>query len=262
MTERKKRLFTIGAFIKKKKGTRRILLFGAAALLMSMSAAAIASGSGLAASGGFPYLLFVGDSLTEGYGVTAQQAFPHLTAEQIKAKGYPKLSYTNAGASGATSSFGPKMVSFQIKKRRPDIVVYALGSNDGLRGVDPGATRKRIESALDILAKHKIPVLLTGQRAAPNYGPRYTAAFDGMYAAIAKERKLPFLPFLLKGVAGDPTLNLADGIHPNPAGHKVIANRVSGALVPLIKALKSPVNQDKNAKAKTATEASTAPSRD
>lgn len=251
LSERKKQHLTIGAFTQKKKGPHifsaltgkcqaiffATLLLSGAFVTTAPATASTEPKQQATTAEGFPRLLFIGDSLTEGYGVTKNEAYPHLVAQQLKAKGFPKLSYVNSGASGATSSIGPKMVAFHTKKRRPDLVIYALGSNDGLRGVQPTATRKKIEAALDLLKKQGIPVLLTGQRAAPNYGPKYTAAFDSMFAAIAKERSLPFLPFLLKGVAADPKLNLADGIHPNPEGHKVIASRVAAAIAPLLKAL-------------------------
>lgn len=202
-----------------------------------------------ASTAGWPRLLFIGDSLTEGYGVAKEDAFPTIAAQHLRTLGFPQLTYINAGSSGATSSFGPKLIAFQIKKNRPDFVIYALGSNDGLRGINPKATRGKIEAALDLLKSQGIPVLLTGQRAAPNYGPAYTKAFDGMFAEIAKARGIPFLPFLLKGVAADPALNLADGIHPNPAGYKVIGTRVAKALVPLLQGLKPPsTGQDKDKK--------------
>lgn len=219
---------------KKSRPALSLLITAAAALTLFMLA------SGKAAAKGFPHLLFVGDSLTEGYGVASHQAYPYLVAQKLKNAGFPRLTFTNSGSSGATSSFGPKMVAFQLKKRRPDYVVYALGSNDGLRGIDPKATRKKIEQALDLLKKAQVPVLLTGQRAAPNYGKAYTTAFDGMFPAIAKERGIAFLPFLLKGVAADPKLNLPDGIHPNPAGYRVIARRMADTLAPLLKALAQP----------------------
>lgn len=209
MTEAKNRLLTIGAFMKKKKSRRAVIQLGGDlfSLMLALSLSTDAAATNVAAQRatsaaakkmkGYPHLLFVGDSLTEGYGVANNEAYPYLVAEKLKAAGFTRLTFTNSGASGATSSFGPKMVTFQLKKRRPDYVIYALGSNDGLRGIDPKATRQRITEALDILHKAKVPVLLTGQRAAPNYGPVYTKAFDGLFPAIAKERGIAFLPFLL-----------------------------------------------------------------
>lgn len=260
MTETKIRLLTIGAFIEKKKTWQRLPrprggLPSLSPVLPVILALFLALGFGSQGQGatvkGYPHLLFVGDSLTEGYGVASQQAYPHLVAEGLKAAGFPGLSFTNAGSSGATSSFGPKMVAFQLKKRRPDYVIYALGSNDGLRGIDPKATRLKIEQALDLLKAAGVPVLLTGQRAAPNYGPAYTAAFDSLFPAIAKERNLAFYPFLLADVAAKPSLNLPDGIHPNPKGYQVIAKGMIAALIPLLKALpKNTTSSKAQAKAK------------
>lgn len=262
MTHQENRLFTIRAFLTKKKPkpaprptlALRLLVLSLATLAFGLLGDAlgdVAKASSAQPHTQSPRLLFIGDSLTEGYGVSRTEAYPHIVAQQLKKRGYSQLSYINGAASGATSSIGPKMVSFQLKKSRPDVVVYALGSNDGLRGVKPTETRKRINAALDILAQHKVPVLLTGQRAAPNYGPAYTKAFDSMFAEIAKERSIAFLPFLLKGVAGETALNLADGIHPNAAGHKVIAGRVADALEPLIKALPATPNTQGPATTKT-----------
>jgi acyl-CoA thioesterase-1 len=119
-------------------------------------------------------------------------------------------------------------------KSRPDVVVIALGGNDGLRGIDVAATRANLSSAIELAQKSGARVLLAGMKLPPNYGPEYTSAFEAMFPALAKQHGVALLPFLLEGVAADPALNLPDGIHPNERGTEIVARNVVAALLPML----------------------------
>ncbi len=179
----------------------------------------------LLAANGPPKVVFLGDSLTEGFGVAQEQAFPQVVAELLKAKGKP-IEAINAGISGSTSASAPSRMRW-VLKGKPSLVVLALGANDGLRGIPPAVTEQNLAEAIAVARERNVRVLLVGMKAPPNYGADYTHAFEQTFSALAKRFQLPLLPFLLDGVAGRPELNQADGIHPNPAGHRVVAALVA-----------------------------------
>ncbi len=169
-------------------------------------------------------ILILGDSLTEGEGVNEEQAFPRIVEEILIKK--HKVKVINGGISGATSASGLQRFKWHLKKK-VDILALELGANDGLRGLDLNKTKQNLKSIIAIAKEKNVKVLMLGVLMPPNYGVEYTSNFKKMYEDIVKEEKIPFLPFVLEGVAGVSKYNLSDGIHPNPAGHKLIAERVA-----------------------------------
>jgi acyl-CoA thioesterase-1 len=175
-------------------------------------------------------LVILGDSLTAGLGVAREEAYPALLEARLRRDG---LAYrvVNAGVSGDTSAGGLRRVDW-VLRARPDLVVVALGANDGLRAQPVQALRDNLTAIVTRLRAAGARVLLAGMRLPPNYGADYTAAFAGAFPAVARATSVPLLPFLLEGVAGDPALNQADGIHPNASGHRVMAETLWRALRP------------------------------
>jgi len=171
------------------------------------------------------HILFLGDSLSEGQGVDEQDAFPRLVEKTLKAKKHD-ITITNGGVSGSTTASGLNRLKWHLKKPT-DILVLELGANDGLRGIKLNETEKNLFAIIKLAKEKKVKVLLLGLLMPPNYGKAYTTEFESMYKKIATKEKLPFLPFFLKDVAGNPSLNLADGIHPNEKGHVIVAKIVS-----------------------------------
>jgi len=170
-------------------------------------------------------LVVLGDSLTEGYGVAKDQAFPALLEKKILASGNKNWTVVNAGVSGSTSASGIGRIKWLIKSK-PDLMILALGANDGLRGLKVEETEKNLAKAIEYSQEQKVSVVLAGLFMPPNYGKEYSDKFKKMYQSLAQKYKIPLIPFVLEKVAGDPKLNLADGIHPNEAGHKIIAETV------------------------------------
>ena len=170
-------------------------------------------------------ILFLGDSLSEGMGVDEEQAFPRLVERNLRAKKHDVV-VTNGGVNGATSASGASRLKWHLKKKT-DIMVLELGANDGLRGLKLSETEKNLRSIIQVAKESKVKVLLLGLMMPPNYGKKYTEEFQTMYKKIAATEKVPLLPFILQGVAGNIELNQADGIHPNIKGHEVIAKTVT-----------------------------------
>jgi acyl-CoA thioesterase I len=171
-----------------------------------------------------PLALFVGDSLTAGYGVDPEDAWPALVGEEWKKRGLPWRA-RNAAVSGATSAGIAGEVAWALT---PDVklVFICVGGNDGLRGVPPAETKKNLDALIADLQKRGLRVALAGMKIPPNYGVARARAFAAVFPALARSRHVPFMPFLLEGVAGDPALNQEDGIHPNAAGHRRVAATV------------------------------------
>lgn len=169
-------------------------------------------------------IVALGDSLTAGYGLAPGKGYPEQLAALLKARGLA-VEIGNAGVSGDTMSGGLGRLDWSIPEGTQGVIV-ALGANDALRGIDPKVTRAALGQILDRLKARGIAVLLVGMQAPRNLDAAYRQAFDAMFAAEAQARGLMFYPFLLEGVALDPALNLADGMHPNEAGAKVIAERL------------------------------------
>lgn len=178
-------------------------------------------------------IVFLGDSLTEGYGVSREKAFPALLETKIRAAGLP-WKVVNAGVSGSTSASAKSRLEWQLKNP-PEILVLALGANDGLRGLKPEEMRKNLTEAIEMAQAKSVKVVLVGMMMPPNYGGPYREAFQKVFPDVAKKTKVDFIPFLLEGVAGDVTLNLADGIHPNEKGYVIVADHLWKNLEPLLR---------------------------
>ena len=181
-----------------------------------------------------PLVVCLGDSLTEGYGLAPESSYPALVQTRLRRQGWPDLEIVNAGISGSTSASGRARLEWQLR-RKPDVLLVALGANDGLRGTDLDTTRANLAGIIDLALEHDILVLLAGMKLPPNYGPDYTEQFQSMFADLAREKSVAYLPFLLAGVAAQPELNLPDGIHPNAAGYEIVAETVAKSLVPLLR---------------------------
>lgn len=169
-------------------------------------------------------LVVLGDSLTEGYGVARDAAYPALLEKKIKASG-KDWTVVNAGVSGSTTASAMSRLKW-IFKTKPDLLILALGANDGLRGLKVADSKKNLTEAIEFSRAQKVPVVLGGLYMPPNYGKDYATEFRAMYEDLAKKYKLPFISFLLEGVGGKAQYNLADGIHPNEKGHEIIADNV------------------------------------
>jgi len=167
-------------------------------------------------------ILALGDSLTEGYNVPDEQAYPAQLQRLLHAKGRKDVTLINAGISGSTSASAVSRLQWQLKTK-PHILILALGANDILRGLDPAATRKNLAATIELAQKNNIKVLLAGMKAPPNYGDAYAQNVEGIFMSLAKQYGTLLLPFLLEGVAGNAKLNLPDGIHPNTEGYKHVA---------------------------------------
>lgn len=178
-------------------------------------------------------VLVLGDSLTAGYGITPEQAFPARLQELMDKKGYP-FQVINAGVSGDTTAGGLRRLSW-VLQGEVRILILALGGNDGLRGLSVASTQKNLSGIIEEAQRRGIKVLLAGMEAPPNMGPQFTAAFRQCYVDLAKRYKLVFLPFLLEGVGGYPSLNQPDGIHPNPEGARRVADNLWRLLEPMLR---------------------------
>lgn len=187
-----------------------------------------------AAAQGTKTILFFGDSITAGYGIDEEDAFPAHIQRKIDEKG---LNYrvVNAGLSGETSAGGLRRVDW-ILQQHIDLFVLELGGNDGLRGINPESTKENLAGIMDKVSD-KYPdaiIILTGMEAPPNMGSDYTERFRQIYAELYEEFDVVFMPFILDGVAGEPDLNLADGIHPTEEGHKIVAENLWNYLLPVL----------------------------
>lgn len=169
-------------------------------------------------------ILILGDSLTEGYQLAKEEAYPSLIEKELSKK-HPDIKVINGGVSGATSASGLKRLDWYLKAR-PEIMVLALGANDGLRGLKPNDTEKNLSLTIEKAQSRQIKVILAGMKMPPNYGEKYRKEFESVFEKIAHKYKLKSIPFLLEGVGGVPELNLPDGIHPNKKGHEVMAKNV------------------------------------
>ena len=178
-------------------------------------------------------VLALGDSLTAGFGVDTEENFPSRLQVKIDNAG---LAYkvVNAGVSGDTTAGGVRRIKW-LMKHKPQIVILALGANDGLRGLSTNEMRSNLETMIRIAKEHGARVLLAGMKALPNYGEDYILKFESVYPEIAKKYDLVYLPFLLEGVAGVREYTRPDGLHPTGSGYKIIANLVWQYLQPMLK---------------------------
>jgi acyl-CoA thioesterase I len=177
-------------------------------------------------------IVALGDSLTAGLGVGADEAYPALLEARLRREGF-SYRVVNAGVSGDTSAGGLRRVDWALRLS-PAVVIVALGANDGLRGQPPDALRDNLTRIIERAQAAGARVLLAGMRVPPNYGDDYARAFAGVYPAVAKATGVPLAPFLLDGVAGNPRLNQADGIHPTAEGQRRVAEVLWPYLKPLL----------------------------
>ena len=183
-------------------------------------------------------VLFYGDSLTAGYGIDREQAFPALIQTRIDSLGWD-FEVFNAGLSGETSAGGLRRIDW-ILRQKVDVFALELGANDGLRGIDLKDTRSNLQGIVDrVKAKYpEVVIVVVGMQMPPNLGPEYTAEFKGLYPSLAEKNGAALIPFLLAGVGDRPELNLPDGNHPTVAGHKIVAENVWTVLGPLLEQMR------------------------
>src|SRR3989338_4005463 len=177
--------------------------------------------------------VFLGDSLTEGYGVAQSASFPHLIKKKVSDD---KLDWKiiGAGSSGSTSASALSRLKW-IAKEKPDYVMILLGSNDGLRGFKVEEVEKNLAMALEWAQKSKQKVILGQLHVPPNYGASYARKFSEIYPRLAKKYKVDLAPFILESVVGKPELNLQDGVHPNEKGYQIIADKMYKYIKPYLK---------------------------
>lgn len=177
-------------------------------------------------------ILAFGDSLTAGYGLNGQDSFPSRLETALRESGYD-VRVINGGVSGDTTAGGLARLDW-LMQERPDLVIVELGANDALRGLDPAMTRRNLDAIVTGIKKQGARVLLAGMLAPPNMGPEYGKEFNSIYDDLARDHNIVLYPFFLEGVAGEPALNLDDGMHPNARG---VAEIVERMLPTVVKAL-------------------------
>ena len=173
----------------------------------------------------------LGDSISEGYGIEKSLAWPKLMETELAKSFTPPPEVINAGISGSTTASAPARLKW-LMKSRIDLLIVALGGNDGLRGVTPQETRKNLEATIAVAESAKITTVLAGMMLPPNYGLKYTKDFKQIFIDLARIHHVTLIPFLLEGVGGEKSMNQADGIHPNEKGHQIVAGNVLKLVVP------------------------------
>ena len=181
-------------------------------------------------------ILAFGDSLTAGYGLPLDQAFPAQLEKKLKEKGYD-VSVINAGVSGDTTAGGLTRLEWTLQQN-PDYVILALGANDMMRAIDPKVSRENLRQMMEILKKKNIPVLLAGMKSFRNLSELLGSGYQSMYKDLAKEYGAVYYPFFLKDVALESKYNQEDGIHPNPAGVAVMVDNILPSVEKLLKSKK------------------------
>lgn len=182
------------------------------------------TGAAAAQDGKTLRIVVLGDSLVAGFSIPQSQAFPAQLERALKAKGHA-VEVINAGVSGDTTAAGLDRLQWAVPEKT-DAVILELGANDALRGLSPAQAKSNLDKIIVTLKAAGSDVLLAGMAAPRNLGPEYVAAFDGMYAELAKTHDLLLYPFFLEGIALDSRFNLGDGLHPNPAGVAEITKRI------------------------------------
>lgn len=180
-------------------------------------------------------VVFLGDSITAGLGLSADQAYPALIAQAFESQN-ASVHIVNAGVSGDTTAGGLRRIDWLLRQS-PDLLVIALGANDGLRAQDITHAKANLIAIIRKAQDARCKVLLIGMKMPPNLGQQYTEGFEAIYPQIASETNVPLLPFLLQDVAGDPRLNQPDGIHPTAAGQQIIASHVLAFIKPHVDTL-------------------------
>jgi acyl-CoA thioesterase I len=181
------------------------------------------------------YIVFFGNSLTAGFGIDPSDAFPALIQNRLDSLG---MHYTvvNAGLSGETTASGVNRVDWVIGQQRVDVFVLELGGNDGLRGIPVEETRKNLLVIIEkVRGKHpKAEIIIAGMLVPPNMGPKYSKDFQAVFPAVASDANVKLIPFILENVGGEKELNLEDGIHPTPEGHKLVRENIWAVLKDIV----------------------------
>jgi acyl-CoA thioesterase-1 len=178
-------------------------------------------------------ILIVGDSISAGFGLDTRLGWVSLLEQRLEREGHDDR-VVNASISGDTSAGGQARLPALLTEHKPDVVIVELGGNDGLRGQPPAQLQQNLAAMIDAAKTAGAKVLLLGMQLPPNYGPRYTEAFAGVYTQLADEKQIALVPFFLEGVGGHPELMQADGLHPAAAGQKRLLDNVWPALKPLL----------------------------
>lgn len=180
-------------------------------------------------------ILFIGDSLTQGYGVKSDEAFPAAAGRILEARGY-KVQIINGGISGSVTAAADQRLRWYMKAK-PAIVVFALGSNDGLKGTPVEVIEKNLDRAIQYAKSNGVRVVLTGQKMFKNFGDDYVQAFEGVFSRVASRHHVIFMHFLLEDVALKSDLNQPDGRHPNAKGHQRIAENLVKVIEPTVRSM-------------------------
>jgi len=178
-----------------------------------------------------PYnIVILGDSISSGLGVEPEQAYPSLMQAHFEKNGQHHIKIFNGSISGSTTAGALSRLKWFLRVK-PDMLILALGANDGLRGLSTSRMEQNLSSCIELARENGMTIILAGMKIPPNYGGEYTREFEQAFENLKKKYDLPLIPFLLKDVAGKPDLNQADGIHPNAEGHKIIARTVLETLL-------------------------------
>jgi len=202
-------------------------------LVLQLVACAPARAAEPTARAGAPVIVAFGDSLTAGLGVPASQTYPALLEQRLKREGY-NFRVINAGVSGDTTAGGVRRVDWALRLE-PEIVILELGVNDAMRGQTLAGIRANLDQMIARFQAAGARVLVAGMRLPPNYGDRYAEDFHRLYGEVARAHNAALIPFFLDGVAADPHLNQADGIHPTGEGYAIVVGRLWPYLVPLLR---------------------------
>ena len=178
-------------------------------------------------------VLIVGDSISAAFGLDTRVGWVSKLQERLRKEGYDDK-VVNASISGDTSAGGQARLPALLAEHKPELVILELGGNDGLRGQQPAQLQQNLSSMIDAARGAGARVLLLGMRIPPNYGPRYTKAFEEVYSTLAEEKQVPWVPFFLEGVGGVPELMQPDGLHPAAAAQDKLLENVWPALKPLL----------------------------
>ena len=186
------------------------------------------------ASATVPVILVVGDSLSAGYGIALHSSWPDLLQQRLRRQGYG-YRVVNASISGDTTSSGRGRLPGELARHHPQIVILELGANDGLRGLPLAQMRDNLGAMIRMAQAYRARVVLVGMYLPVNYGQVYSDAFHRVFVSLAARHHLPLVPFLLQGVALDPRLMQADGLHPRAAGETTVLDNVWHVLAPMLR---------------------------
>jgi len=183
-----------------------------------------------------PTILFFGNSLTAGYGLDPSEAFSAIIQQRLDSLGLSYQVVRSAGLSGETTASGNTRLDWVLEQQPIDVFVLELGANDGLRGISTEETQRNLNAMIDQVQETypEAEIVLSGMMVPPNMGADYADDFQKIFPKVAKNQEVALIPFLLEDVAGEPELNLPDGIHPTAEGHQIVANTVWEVLYPLL----------------------------